>query len=315
MEGYPGPLDGENAVAKLKEYWASPQGQGQTGDWWLHRKDFMQDLAAAVLDRLPSVSWIDLGQAAAQALEERHVSIQLNDRQAAAVLAQQGWDGAVQPGDGDYWMVVDTNVGFNKMDAAVQMNLAYAVDLSDLGAPTGTLTVTQSNPADGQLPCKQDPTYGSGQYSDMINRCYWDYLRVYTQRQTELLRATPHTVPGEWLLSGQTALAKVSSLPGENHTQTFQTLVVVPFGETLTTAFRYALDPAALHSWLGQTTYRLHIQKQSGARSLPLDLTVRLPEQAERISASPPGALEGNTWRAELMLNQDQDIRLTFYAR
>jgi hypothetical protein len=241
--------------------------------------------------------------------------IRLNNRQGAAALARQGWDGAVKPGDSDYWMAVDSNVGFNKMNAAVQTKLAYAVDLSDLAAPTGTLTVTQHNPAVGELPCKQDPTYGSGQYSDMINRCYWDYLRIYTQRRTELLRATPHTVPGEWLLRGNTVLGHVSILPGENNTQTFQTLLVVPFGETLTTEFRYALDPAALHSWLGTTTYRLHIQKQSGARDVPLELSVQLPQGAELIGATLPGTLEGNTWRDELVLNQDQELRLTFRAR
>jgi hypothetical protein len=314
FEGAPEPIGADNFIEFMRAAWSTTPQEGTSYEWWLHRKDFMRDMGAALLARLPSASYIDLGQAAAQALQERHVLIRLNDRRAAAVLAEQGWDGAVRPAGGDYLMVVNSNLGFNKVNAIVETRTAYEVNLADLSAPVGAVTVTHFNPAPGPPPCQQNPGYETGQYSELINRCYWNYLRLYTAGGAELIRATPHNVPGEWLITGRTALARVSTEPGERDTQTFQTLMVVPFGEELAAEFEFTLGRGAVQSWLGLHTYHLRLQKQPGTGGMPVALAVTLPEGAKIVSAQPAGILEGNTWRLEVTLLGDVDVRLEFRA-
>ncbi len=59
------------------------------------------------------------------ALEEKHILISLNDPAAMTLLAEVGWVGAMEPGNGDYLMVVDSNVGWNKANAAVDRQTAH----------------------------------------------------------------------------------------------------------------------------------------------------------------------------------------------
>ena len=81
-------------------------------------------------------------------------------------LEEHGWDGALRPGAADYLMLVEANIGFNKVNAVEQTRLDYQVDLTQVGQPMGMVTVTQSNPAEGQLPCDPGPDYGTGSYAD-----------------------------------------------------------------------------------------------------------------------------------------------------
>src|SRR5262249_16196740 len=142
-------------------------------------KAFLRPMATALIERLKSesVDWFALFQATTKALTERHISIQMDDPTAAAALANQGWDGAVGPGSGDYLMVVDSNIGFNKVNAAVTSKLIYEVNLTTPDTPTAQLTISHHNPASTAAGCQPGPDYGTGEYADLIARCYWDYLR------------------------------------------------------------------------------------------------------------------------------------------
>ncbi len=314
VAGAPEPISADNVSDYLRAAWQPEPGQGLTVEWWTHRKDFMANLAAALLDKALWTSWIDLGRAALQALNERQALVWLKDPAAAEALAEQGWDGAIRPGDGDYLMVVESNIGFNKVNAILQTQLHYSVDLSHPATPLAALTVVDFNPAVGRLPCRHEPSYGSGQYADLIARCYWNYLRVYTRAGTTLLDATPHAVPGDWMRLGAPVPAEVSLVDYRNGAQAFGTLLVVPFGERLATDFRLSLAPGVLASAADTFSYNLHIQKQPGTQAVPLFLRVQLPKDASLIGAIPAGVLDGNTWSLDLLLTTDTDVGLRFRA-
>ena len=278
------------------------------------------DLTNALLIRLrdnPPSEWADLGRAALQALEERHLLIYLDDPTAAAVLANRGWDGALRPGLGDYLMVVDTNMGFNRANAAVQVELLYQVDLSRLDAPTSALTVTHRNLAAGNTPCQPGPDNNA----DLVARCYWDYLRVYTLAQAELLGATPHAIPAEWMVRGRPVPARVDHIqpdfwnPNIEGGRTFGTLLVAPPGETLETGFQFALPAQVVTATdENQWSYQLRVQKQPGTLATPLAIQVYLPQNAQVVSATPEGATQDNVWQAELALDTGVEIKLTFHV-
>ena len=203
LEGVDGPVTAENAIAKMKQAWEAPStsleslqtiDEGGLRDWWLKRKDFMAELMTTALGKLESGADLDpaaLARALLTMLEERHLQITVDDPALSDLLAERGWDGALQPREGnDFLAVIDSNVGFNKANAAVQQEIAYGVGEAANGIDaTLTLTYTHTAPAlPASEPCDRTPRYGSS-YDDLIQRCFWNYLRVYVPAGSEMLAA------------------------------------------------------------------------------------------------------------------------------
>ncbi|MBC7222999.1 MAG: DUF4012 domain-containing protein, partial [Anaerolineae bacterium] len=177
-------VDAANLTTLLKTYWAAPKDAPSLGEkpwqaWWQHRKDVMGDVLGAAISRLHSgeVDWPALLRATLGALEEKHLLLYVNHPQAQAAVARLGWDGALRPpAQGDYLMVVDTNVGFNKVNAVVQQAITYTVRLDEAGGAEAELTVRYFHGATKPIAtCEQKPRYGDS-YDEMQQRCYWDYL-------------------------------------------------------------------------------------------------------------------------------------------
>ncbi|MEP7359763.1 MAG: DUF4012 domain-containing protein, partial [Anaerolineales bacterium] len=307
-------INADNVVALLRAAREPPPGETVSYEWWLHRKDSVPAVAQAMIHRLPWSNWGLLARAAIRALDERHLMLTVNDPGDATILAKHGWDGALRPGSADYLMLVEANIGFNKVNAVEQTRLDYQVDLSQPGGPTGTVTVTQTNPAEGTLPCDPGPDYGSGSYAELIARCYWSYVRVYTQQAADFQGGTAQSVAGALMPRGEPVTGTISVAPGENGAQSLGALSVVPFASTGTTTFSYRLAPGAVTagSEPGLQAYHLKLQKQGGISGLPITLVVKLPAGAASVSGPAGGRRDGDTWRLDLLLVQDTEVALSF---
>lgn len=266
VEGIDEPITAANTIAWMKRAWQSPTAteqsieSGQSREWYLSRKDFMGELIGAAFARLESGAELDalaLGQTALKLLGERHLQISVDDPAAAALLARQGWDGGLRPPPGgDFLAVVDSNVGFNKVNAVVKPALAYRVAPGDGGLEaTLVITYTHTAPAGSEPICDRSPRYGDS-YDEMTRRCYWNYLRVY--------------VPGDSELVAAEGFKKISTEPGMRGTTVFAGDFVVPPGEVYAVTLRYRL-PADLPA----APYRLFVRKQAGTLATPL--TVEAP--------------------------------------
>ena len=119
------PLD---LLQVIQEQWAEPSS-GSEQDWWSHRKDFMGQIASAVMERLvkgQNLKALELVRALQAALNEKHILIYLTDPQPASLLRERNWDGAltISALPSDALLVVDSNVGFNKVDAVIARSIA-----------------------------------------------------------------------------------------------------------------------------------------------------------------------------------------------
>jgi hypothetical protein len=288
----------------------------------VHRKIFMAVLTEAILQKLEAskgVPWLSLFTNLKRALDERQLLLQLDDSDTSLFLAKLNWDGGVRAHTGDYLLVVDSNIGFSKVNAVVNENLKYEVDLSDLNTPKAILTAAYKNNATGQSECnlKRDTNSSTSQdlYDIQINRCLVDYLRVYKSAGVELIGSTPHVVPAVEMIPGNEAIpAKVDDLNNEdlNGIRVYGTLLLVPRSESLETSFTFKLPTSMLETTNNLVTYHLHIQKQSGTVALPITIKIDLPNDAEFVDASPKGNLEGNKWMLSTDLRQDIELSLTF---
>jgi hypothetical protein len=316
VEGADQTVTGQNVLRVAREAWA--RGQAGGSDWWRHRKDIMGSVLDAAMEQLQMgmdrQQMVGLTYAALEALREKHALIYLEDPAAANVLGDLGWDGALADRPGDYLMVVNFNMGFNKVNAAVEESLDYAVDLTDPTGPRAMLTVRHRHPVAGwRGPCSQEPRYGAT-YEDMVRRCYYDYVRVYVPTGAELLHGTPHPVPGSILLSGERQRGQVDAYRGEEGKTVFATFLVLRPGESLETTFDYALPEAILergedNGW----RYRLTLQKQPGTDARPATVRLRIPAGAEVITADPrPGERHQGLLVYSVELRTDLRLDLTW---
>ena len=316
VEGVSYPISSENVIAYMR---AAKYGNGTEQFDPAHRKDFIATLGEAILTRITSgqnISLEALSKILVDALNQKHLLLQVADPTLKTLLAGQGWDGAIRPDPGDFLMVVDSNIGFTKNSTVVDSKFTYDIDLSNPATPIADLRIVQTNHATGDIPClahAAGPVTNS--YQDFVNRCYWDYQRVYGPAGTQLLHATPHAVPGDAMLDGVGVPARVDTLKeGIPGVQSYGTLILVPISASVETDFQFALPASVVQASADNKSqvYTLHVQKQPGTLAIPINICVRLPAGAALVNATTGGKFDAGQWCMSGDLNTDIHISLTF---
>ncbi len=268
VEGSDVPITGDNLIEQIKKFWDTPIETGDTIDsagmqeWWKQRKDFMPALAAAAIDRIQDGNYSPLKVAAAgkQALDERAIQVWLSDDGMQTVLAENGWDGGMQPRpDADLLGLVDTNMGYNKVDSVLDRSLSYAVSWpnGEEKPAIAEATIDYRHPIEAPgHECDQRPRYGDN-YDAMTVRCYFDYVRLYAPAGSELMAT-----------SGL-ELDSVGAGFGENGATVFSGYFEMQPGTEHQVTFQYRLP-----DWITPDNYELMIRRQSGSGPLPVTAQV-----------------------------------------
>jgi hypothetical protein len=299
VPGYDEPVSSANLETMIMSFWEAPRltAPGKdSADWWLHRKDFAADLMSAILTHLLDQATLDdvadLARVAGKALRERHLLISVQDPQAARVFHEMAWDGALRPVDGDYLLVVDSNVGFNKANPNVEQTVDLQIELGAGQEALSRLTLTYRHRIQRPTPaCTHESYYGTS-YADLMERCYWDYLRIYLPAGSELIEVLGADEPAQvYQESGRTVIA---------------TSFLLETGGARQIQIRYR--PALP---LGPGRYALLIQKQPGTGPLPLRVSIAPATGVRPTLASPEEMvwLDGRAiWQGDLA--QDRGFEL-----
>ena len=203
-------------------------------------------------------------------------------------------------------MVVDANLGFNKINPLVSERLTYTVDLRQPERPRATLALAHrhTGPRTGQ-PCQHGSRYDLT-YEQMMQRCYWDYVRVYGPLGSRLLEATTQPVPGELLLTGNEGLGDIEVISQEAGKSVFATLFVLDRGERTRVDLSYELPAEVMGHADGTRRYQLYLQKQGGTDARDVQVELILPAGAKRVVPSPrPTRREDNRLVYETQLRTD----------
>jgi hypothetical protein len=148
-----------------------------------------------------------------------------------------------------------------------------------------------------------------------MDRCYWNYLRVYKQSGVELLDASPHEIPAEWILLETRVPARVDVLDEDiDGIQGFGTLLVVPGGQSLNTGFDFALPASVISHEDGSNrfTYSLKVQKQPGRLADPLLIRIHLPNRSQVDSVNLDALIQENDLLIETDLRTDVYLEVVF---
>jgi hypothetical protein len=300
LTGYQEPVTGDNIVTAMRTVWAQPVDaagtveQAQTSDWWGHRKDFMGDLMQGALAKVQSgaVAPGPLAWVIKEALEKRQLQVSVNDPAVETLLANNRWNGAVDPGPGDFWLVVDSNVGWNKVNPRITQRISYTVTLAEDGPPRAEMVIAYqhaSEPSD--QPCVHEARYGDS-YEDMMNRCYFNYLRVFVPAGATLRESTG-------LEPGTETVGPVSG-----GVQSWEGYFVLPPGATQQVRFVYDLP----QTFDQDGRYTLRIQKQAGAQPWPVTVTLNTPPGQEMQPITPGAVVEDGRMMWSLQLDRDQEL-------
>lgn len=271
LAGIDEPVTGANILGIMKELWARPPDaevsiEEDLGKWWRERKNFIPLLAQAVLDKVMGgdADYLAVAGATVRAFDQRDLQLYTQVDAVAPVLAELGWDGALQPlapNTADYIALVDTNMGYNKVNAVIDRSLAYSVTWPAEGAddmrPIATATITYTHNYTGEANlCAPEAVYGKT-YDDMIHRCYFNYMRLYVPGGSELVEITGVDEDS------------TGSARGEKGTQVFAGYFSMAPGESKPVTVRYYLPET-----VAPESYNLRIQRQSGTGPLPVMLKI-----------------------------------------
>jgi hypothetical protein len=316
LPGVDTPVTSANVRQFMQEAW-NPDESSEAGEWIRNRKEFIGQLAFAILQRIEtdpgSVSWMQAAKGLYQALNEHHLLIFVQNADTGSALAQSGWDGSLRESTGDYVMVVDANVGFGKVDPLIDKRVERRVTLNADGTASSELTLTYAHQGQREnVRCQSIIKYTTDiTYDALIHRCYYDYLRVYVPSGSLLRTATPHPTPGEYLVRGEPTDGQTTASSEAGKT-VFAQFFVVEYGQTLTTRLEYDL-PKVVQSQGRQHSYTLLIQKQAGTDATLVSLTVVLPPDADLMSVTPsPQVVDGDTLTFDLQLETDITVEVTY---
>jgi hypothetical protein len=321
LEGYDEEVTGANVIPLMQEYWGSPAGEGQTGDWWAHRKDFMGHLLGAMMAKMETdVGAVDparLAEALRSGLEEKHFLVYVVDPTVSEILGENHWDGAIRQSDGDFLMVVDTNMGFNKVNPNVESALDYQVRIEDDENVTSRLAVTYRNQSGGSGDrCVQVADYPPT-YREMMDGCYWNYLRIYVPESSELVRSPELTLPEGSLRARESGdgglLLGTEEVAVESGKDVHGLFFVVAPAERREMVFQCRLPSSVLESDDSRRTYRLLAQKQPGTQAVALRVEVKLPAGSTLVSFSPEAStLSDGKVVFQTDLREDREFEVTF---
>ncbi len=305
LPGYPDQVGAGNVVALMRHY-VQPNPGDLSYEWWVHRKDFLHDLFQALTGRmheLPRAQLLVLVLALQQGLQEKHLLVSVHDTATARWLADLGWDGSLGAGPGDLVAVVDSNLGFNKVNSNITTQISYTLILGTAaGQPhQAVLDVSYHNlsPPDGQ-PCVQTPHYEDS-YAALAEGCYWNYVRVYVPAGSVLQEA-------QW---GDAALDMTHQVAYGR--QEFAGWLVLAPGEERTLSLIYTI-PADATGTPGANQYQLRVRKQPGTDGVGFSAVVRLPPGAAPRTSLPAGTVlrDRTVQYPALRLDQDQLIQLSW---
>ncbi len=298
VPGYEVTITQENAIEVAIGFWEAPIGAPSIRErqmdfqaWLAHRKDFGGAVLKAILARARALSVRDgarLASAIGPAVEQKHLLFWAADPRAQEAIERFGMAGALAQGEGDYLLVVDTNMGWNKVDRHIARAIAYEVTLGE--RPEGRICLTYRNQANVHLErCEHRAAYGDS-YEALTEQCYWDYVRVFVPEGSDLLSA--EGVEGD---------VRIGEEEGK---RTFGALLVVPPQEERSICLTYRLPDYILGGQGGNRAYRLTVQKQAGIEGVPLAVTVRAL-QGTLVAPPPWEALDAQTLLLKTHLEAD----------
>ncbi|MCA9988546.1 MAG: DUF4012 domain-containing protein [Anaerolineales bacterium] len=309
-----------NVVELMREAWGIQEGE-DVSEWIVSRKEFIGPLALAIRAQLENslgeLDPVQFAQIMETAIAEKHLQLYFRDPATEAILTGLGWDSAIdRTPAGDLLFLVEANLGYSKVNPAIERQLNYTVFLDNNGGGNARTTIEfrHLSPENGNG-CEHYKTYAGGlAYNELLDDCYWVYFQVYAPAGSLLQQSSVHPVAATDLITnlawpGQ-ATAVTDPVTGLS---LFANFMLLHRAQTQTAFFLYAL-PAGVSQHLGDGVWRysLLVQKQPGLANLPLQIQVVLPEGMAPLALPAGATQDGDLITLTTILTRDERFEFLY---
>ena len=162
------------------------------------------------------------------------------------------WTGEItSPKNSDYLSIVNVNLGAAKTDRCIQRNYDYFIDFNQT-KPMANLILKYENT------CREP---------DFMTNDYQNFIRVYTNEESELIKALGFKDLG---INSIINDEKNAGIFNEKDKKIFGNLSIIKLNSEKEFTFRYYLNPN-----LTFDNYKLYFQKQPGANDINLKVTIK----------------------------------------
>jgi hypothetical protein len=306
-------VTGDTFFDYVHDAWAPENGK-LDGAWWQQRKSFMADVAAAALARVDSggLDVMAVVKAVLAMLETRHLQIHLLDASAEGFLAEQGWNGALRESPGDFLMVVEGNLGYNKVSTSVARSLSYEINLRE-SMPYARVNLQYDHRGKTATACVPEISYDLS-YVEMMGRCYWGYTRLLVHQGAVLMGASETPIAGENLITG-TAWPGQVAVTAEGPYAAFGLGFLLPATASQQLTFAYQLPRSVVQiNDEGVYAYDLLVQKQAGVLSQNVEVVLRLPSNAVVLDVHPAATMnQDGVLLYEVQSEADIEISVNYH--
>lgn len=307
-----------NLIQAMRDAWNERDEADTALAWMQQRKDFLGSFSQALRQQLEEdlgdVDLLLLVQNMNQAGQGKHLQLYLRHMaQAAAVVDRVGWNGRLPnlPNQ-DTLMIVESNFGYNKVNSLIERSYDYRVDLDQLVA-TVDVAYTHLGQPDGEA-CDQTVNYTVEiLYEELVNRCYWNFLRVYTPTGSGLLEASRHPAPASAFFNERAWSGEAYLLDDPSGLTTIANFLLLAQGETAVVHTRYQLPPTVVQEIDGTQVYQLNLHKQAGLPPQPLTVTITLPPGRTLLEVQPaPAQVNNGIITFDMMLDADLQFMVSY---
>lgn len=260
IEGFSQEFNSQNIVLELE--YEVEKGYEEKGLSVPERKLLIGKMASALREKTENLSIsekLQLIKSLENDLNGKDIQLYFKDENLQDKISKMGWAGKVDSSwNKDYLMINEANLGGYKADLQMERKIEYEADLSG-EKPIARLSISYANSANKK---------------DWMTKDYQGFLRIYTPKES-------------WLLNlDELPRIKFSE---EYDKKVFGLINKVPLSQTVEYHFEYSLPER-----LQDGKYSLLLQKQSGMKPVPVDVTLIRKD--------------GSTKEKNLLLDSDQTL-------
>ena len=261
------------------------------------RKDIIPKLGDILMDKmmsLPKSQWGVAFEVLLADLDEKSILLYFEDDYTQLLTEQLGWAGAIQAGyEGDYLMVVDSNLGALKTDRVMVRDFTY--------------TVREEN---GEYLVDLVLNYTNNGVFDFFTSRYNSYTRIYVPRGSELIDSSGFRTHDR-NVGGEEVQALVTQDDIVNRT-VFEGFISIEPQTSNDITLTYKL-PQAIAEQIREGEYRLYWQKQPGTENITSTVDITFGEDINGFTGVDGWEqTSNNTVRLNRALDTDGDLTVEF---
>lgn len=261
------------------------------------RKEIIGTLAVSILERTGDFSfeqWRSLAYALGELFREKHILVYINDSRLQEIARNMGITGDIEEPDGDYVMVIDSNMRSQKTDAVMKKEILHTISVDEKERVIGTVKLTYTH---------------TGRFS-WKTTTYNDWVRIYVPDGSVFLDAFGVSK------NPYSGIIEPVEQSRDHKKTVFSAFFSIPPLSSRSFEIRYQLPKNILRA-MKEETYRLFLQKQSGVSGVQSRVLATFPSDIDTVSFDgemKEQKIDKKTLSFSANLNSDKRIDVTLRA-